>query len=104
MYHHLENLLDDHFDQYCRQMQLENEDRVEFLIATLNGQMDKQITSKKEIIDTLRMNNKTKMIRLFEAQIKNIELNRERKTYQYNQKRTINNEPRDVSLGVIYVE
>jgi len=103
-YHHLENLLDDHFDQYCRQMQLENEDRVEFLIATLNGQMDKQITSKKEIIDTLRMNNKTKMIRLFEAQIKNIELNRERKTYQYNQKRTINNEPRDVSLGVIYVE
>jgi len=103
-YQHLENMLDEQFDDYCRQMKLENEDRIEFLIATLNGQMDKQIASKKEAINKLYLKNNIKMIPLFEAQIQKIESNRARLTYEHKQKRTISNEPRDVILSAVYVE
>ncbi len=103
-YHALEQALDEQFDEYCEQMKLENEDRIDFSIATLNGQMDRQIASKREAIYNLQLKGNVKMINLFEAQIRRIEDNRKRRTHEYNQHRNINNEPRDVILGVICVE
>ena len=103
-YHQLEMYLDDEFDKYRKQMQLENEDRIDLAISTLNGQIDRQIAARESAIYSLREKGKLKMIRLFEAQIRNLETTRENRTSEFNQRRKINNEPSDVIMGVVYVE
>ena len=102
-YHLLEQLLDDQFDEYCTQMRFENEDRIDFNIATLNGQIDRQIASRQETIYKLIEKNNTKMVKLFEGQIKKLEDTRKKRIHEYNLQRNVNSEPRDVTLGVVYV-
>jgi len=103
-YHQLESLIDEQFDEYCQQMKLENEDRIDYLIATLNDRMDEKIASNEQAIKTLQADNNIKMIPLFEGKIKNIENIKEMRAYEYNQKRAINSEPIDISVGVIHVQ
>ena len=103
-YHKLEMLLDDEFDEYRKQMQLENEDRINLAITTLNGQFDRQIDYKRKSINTLIEKGKQKMIKLFEGQIKSLETTRENRILDYKQRRKISNEPSDVILGVFCVE
>jgi hypothetical protein len=103
-YHNLEDSLDDEFENYRKQMRLENEDRIDLAISTLNGQIDRQIATKQNSINTLTEKGNLRMVKLFEAQIKNLESTRENRTLDFNQRRKINNEPRDVIMGVVYVE
>ncbi len=102
-YYHFEDLLDSEFDEYCKDMLLENEDRVDFLISTLNGHIDRQIAARIEAIDKLRMKGNVKMIKLNQAQINKIKENRDKRIIEFNQRRDINTDPRDVIMGVIHV-
>ena len=103
-YHNLEDSLDDEFEDYRKQMRLENEDRIDLAISTLNGQIDRQIATKQNSINTLTEKGNHRMVKLFEAQIKNLESTRENRTLDFNQRRKISNEPRDVIMGIVYVE
>jgi len=103
-YLHLEDSLDDEFEDYRKQMRLANEDRIDLAISTLNGQIDRQIAIKQNSINTLTEKGNLRMVKLFEAQIKNLESTREKRILDFNQRRKINNEPRDVIMGVVYVE
>jgi superfamily II DNA or RNA helicase len=103
-YHNLEESLDNEFEDYQKQMRLENEDRIDLAISTVNGQIDRQIATKQSSINTLTEKGNHRMVKLFEAQIKNLESTRENRTLDFNLRRKINNEPRDVIMGVIYVQ
>ena len=103
LYHKFEDMLDTEFEEYCQEMKIENEDRVDFLISTLRGQVDRQIASRKEAIEKLKINNNERMIKLNKAQIRKIEENRDKRIIEFNQRRNISTEPRDVILGVINV-
>ena len=55
-YHQLESLIDEQFDEYCQQMKLENEDRIDYLIATLNDRMNetkRRLISKTGVAATV---------------------------------------------------
>ncbi|MBO9495397.1 DEAD/DEAH box helicase family protein [Thalassotalea sp. G20_0] len=103
-YHELELRFDDEFFEYCHAMQLENEDRVNFLINTLKGKIEKDIQSRRQAIEKLKINNNDKMIKLNEGLIKKIKENSEQKIIQFNQNRKINTEPSDVILNLIKVK
>lgn len=103
-YHELELQFDDDFCEYCEVMQLENEDRVDFLMNTLKGKVDKDIKSRLQAIEKLRAKNNHKMIKLNEGLIRKLEENRDHKVIQLNENRKINTEPRDVILSLIRIK
>ena len=103
-YHRLDALFDDEFDEYCKRMLLQNDDRISFLIMSLNDKLDRQIRSKQQAIQTLQSRGKTKMIGLQEAQIRKLEDKRSERVYALEKKRQISNDQRDVTLGFINVE
>ena len=103
-YHDLEVQLDDQFSEYCEKMQLENEDRVDFLINTLTGKVERDINSRLQAIEKLKAKNNYKMIKLNEGRIRKLKENRDRKIIQLKEQKKINTEPRDVILGVFCIK
>ena len=104
LYHEFEDILDTEFEEYCQEMKIENEDRIEFLVSTLRGQVKRQIASRREAIEKLKFKGNTKMIKLNEAQINKIKENRDKRIIDFNQRREISTEPKDVILGVVNVK
>lgn len=102
-YELLENQLDDDFDDYCRHMQMENEDRVDFLIKTLKGQIARQIASVDEAIAKLRLKGNTRMVKPNLGKIEKLKAKRDQRIEIFETQRTISTEPQDVIAGVVNV-
>ena len=103
IYGELETRLDDEFEEYEKQMAMENHDRVDFLIKTLTGQVDRQIRSRREAIEKLRVARNDRIVKLNQAMIRKLEVKREQRIAVFDQQRKIYSEPRDVILGVFNV-
>ena len=99
----IEHALDDSFEQYCHEMELENTDNIERLTTTLSSQINRQIQTKKASIETLRLKGNDRMARLFEGQIKRLNEKRDMRSYSYQQKKNIKSEPKDLFLGVFNI-
>lgn len=102
-YHQLEVLLDDQFESYCAQMTMENEDRVDFLIRTLQGQIARQIRSREEAIEKLRNRGQERLIKANMGMIAKLEEKRDQRIAGFEQQRRINSDPQDVIVGVCHV-
>lgn len=103
IYHRLEDSFDEAFDEYCANMRLENEDRVDFLIKTLNGQIDRQIRSRREAIEKLKSKGDLRLVKANEGYIRKLGEKRQRRILEFEQRRAISTEPKDVTLVVAYV-
>lgn len=102
-YERLENCLDDEFDEYCKHMQMENEDRVNFLIRTLKGQIARQIESRREAIAKLKARGKDRLVPANLGQIAKLEAKRDQRIEVFKKQREISSEPQDVIVGVVNV-
>lgn len=100
----LEMKLEDQFEEYHKAMELENEDQVDFRISALRRQVARQVRSRQDAIETLKLSGKTKMIALNEAMIKKLEQRLNQRIEDYERKRKISSEPRDVVAVVINVK
>lgn len=102
-YEHLENCLDDEFDEYCKYMQMENEDQVNFRIRTLKGQIARQIESRREAIEKLKAKGKDRLVPANLGQIAKLEAKRDQQIEVFKRQREISSEPQDVIVGVVNV-
>ena len=99
----LEIRLDDEFEEYAGQMAMENDDRVDFLIKTLTGQVGRQVQSRRDAIEKLRVAGNDRIIKLNQSMIKKLEEKCEQRIAVFNQQRKIHSEPQDVISGVFNV-
>lgn len=102
-YYLLEDQLDIEFSDYCKEIELENIDRVNFLISSLSGQMNKQIMARTEAIQKLRTKGNSRMVKLNEAMIRKLEERQAQRVLELELHRKVSSEPRDVIAGVVYV-
>jgi len=99
----IEHALDDSFEQYCHEMEVENTYEIERLIKALESQIKRQIQSKQASIVRLRLKGKEKMTKLFEGQIRRLKEKRDMRSRSYQQKKNIRSEPKDILLGVFKI-
>tara|TARA_R110002072_G_scaffold296172_2_gene467749 strand:- start:2075 stop:5212 length:3138 start_codon:yes stop_codon:yes gene_type:complete len=102
-YEQLENALDDEFDEYCKHTKMENEDRVNFLIRTLKGQIGRQIQSRREAIAKLHASGKDRLVPANLGQIAKLEAKRDQRIDVFAKQRALSSEPQDVIMGVVNV-
>jgi hypothetical protein len=104
-FNQLEILLDQEFDEHCESMTMENNDRIDLAISTLEGQEEKLITEAEERIQTLRERGGSKrerMIPLQEGRIKSIRATTARRIAEYDLLRqSSKHEPSNVILAVV---
>ena len=103
-YERLENQMDDEFDAFNHQMILENEDRTDFLVNTVKARFKSQISNYENQIEKFKISGREELIKLPQGKIRKLSERLEQLVYEYNLKRNVSSEPKDVIAGVVHVE
>ena len=102
-YQQLEEELDSEFDEYCDNLKLENDDKINFQISTLSGQVNRQVQAREMAIEKLQIAGNYKMIKLNRRNIEKLLEKKEIRIMELEKRRNISSEPRDVMAGIINV-
>jgi len=96
--------LDDRFAEYARLMEMENDDRVDFLVRSLTDKVNSEIRRIQQTIDQQRMRGESRMIKANKGRIaKRREYLSLRKPL-YEKQRTISTEQANVTTVAVHVE
>ena len=102
-YESLVDVMDDEFQEYARQMEMQNSDQVDYLVRVLLERKESQVKRNNEIIERLKSEGKLRTIKAREGSIRKLEETLDLKIAQYEKQRTISTNQRNVIAGVIHV-
>lgn len=102
-YQQLEEALDSEFDEYCDNLKLENNDKINFLISTLNGHVRRRVQAREMAIEKLQATGNHKMIKLNRSNIEKLLEKKDVRIMELEKRRNISSEPRDVIAGLVNV-
>jgi len=101
------DLMDRHdsdFSIYSQQMEMENQDQVDFRLASLQSHVERDKQRIEDTIQTLYIRKKEKMIKLHEGRIKTLDHKLETEQERLNSQRDIHPDFMQVMLGVCHVK
>lgn len=103
-YEDLLTTLEDQFDEYAEMMEMENNDRVDFLIKSLTKKIDSQVAGIENIISKLHMSGKTKLIPANEGKIRKLREHLDTRKSLFEKQRKISTDKVDITTVVIHVK
>ena len=97
------NRMDDQFVEYAADMAMENEDRVDHLIRSLNDKISEQIIQMEATIFKLEFDGKTRIIPALRGKIRKLEKYRDIQNALHEKKRAISTDQRSIITVALHV-
>lgn len=102
-YGDLVDIIENDFDHYANLMDMENSDRIDYLIKTIKDKITSQIQSYEHTLLMLELEGKTRTIPARKKRISNLKEYMQIQEASYEKQRMINTEQSSVTTGIIKV-